>query len=265
MHGIKKFEFHLVGYKFLVEMDMFSFPKMLQFKQKQLPHPQLLRWAEWFSKFDVEVKHIKGKHNTLADFLSRKEQALTRQTLQVLPVICMFSMLQFTTLRAQNQAAGVHWRSPRRIRGDIPLEVHDLVREKRFQTEARNLLWHYQWRIFRYYGGLTLLPFGMHPQFPYIHSFKYSAIAPYPEDMKWFYWYACHCYTIGIQFKLMWYVGPARRRSTRAQAQVPGEPSEFQRTYSSEVWKILLTDILEDEDEYREFQRIICEKNGVVP
>ncbi|PKI64613.1 uncharacterized protein LOC116201072 isoform X2 [Punica granatum] len=78
INGIKKFEFHLMGYKFLVEMDMSSFPKMLQFKQKQLPHPQLLRWVEWFSKFDFEVKHIKGKHNTLADFLSRKEQALTR-------------------------------------------------------------------------------------------------------------------------------------------------------------------------------------------
>ncbi|PKI49695.1 hypothetical protein CRG98_029940 [Punica granatum] len=32
MNGIKKFEFHLVGYKFLVEMDMSSFPKMLPFK-----------------------------------------------------------------------------------------------------------------------------------------------------------------------------------------------------------------------------------------
>ncbi|PKI71203.1 hypothetical protein CRG98_008378 [Punica granatum] len=98
MNGIKKFEFYLVGYKFLVEMDMSSFPKMLKFKQKQLSHPQLLRWAEWFSKFDFEVEHINEKHNTLVDFLSRNKQALTRQTLQVLPIICMFSRLQFTTL-----------------------------------------------------------------------------------------------------------------------------------------------------------------------
>ncbi|PKI56587.1 hypothetical protein CRG98_023031 [Punica granatum] len=98
INGIKKFEFHLVGYKFMAEMDISSFPKMLQFKQKQLPHPQLLR-----------------------------------------------------------------------------------------------------------------------------------------------------------------------RRSTRAQAQAQGEPSEFQRTYYSEVWQTLLTDILDNDNVYREFQRIICEKNGVVP
>ena len=41
-HGIEKFQFHLLGHNFLVEMDMSSFPKML-------PHPQLLRWANWFS------------------------------------------------------------------------------------------------------------------------------------------------------------------------------------------------------------------------
>ena len=36
-HGIEKFEFHLVGQHFLIEMDMSSFPKMIQFKQKVLP------------------------------------------------------------------------------------------------------------------------------------------------------------------------------------------------------------------------------------
>ncbi|OWM77865.1 hypothetical protein CDL15_Pgr018434 [Punica granatum] len=68
-----------------------------------------------------------------------------------------------------------------------------------------------------------------------------------------------------VLFQQMWYVGPPRRRSTRAQARAQGEPSEFQRTYSSEVWKTLLTNILDKDNEYREFQRIICEKNGVVP
>ena len=35
-HGIEKFQFHLLGHNFLVEMDMSSFPKMLQFKRKML-------------------------------------------------------------------------------------------------------------------------------------------------------------------------------------------------------------------------------------
>ncbi|XP_040964598.1 uncharacterized protein [Gossypium hirsutum] len=45
-YGISKFQFHLTGYHFLVEMDMSSFPKMLKFKQKEVLHPQHLRWAE---------------------------------------------------------------------------------------------------------------------------------------------------------------------------------------------------------------------------
>ncbi|GKC09723.1 putative reverse transcriptase domain, viral movement protein, partial [Tanacetum coccineum] len=36
--GIEKFQFHLIGHEFQVEMDMSSFPRMLQFKRKMLPH-----------------------------------------------------------------------------------------------------------------------------------------------------------------------------------------------------------------------------------
>ena len=38
-HGIENFQFHLLGHNILVEMDISSFPKMLQFKRKMLPHP----------------------------------------------------------------------------------------------------------------------------------------------------------------------------------------------------------------------------------
>ncbi|KAF8035991.1 hypothetical protein BT93_C1879 [Corymbia citriodora subsp. variegata] len=70
-NGIKKFKFHLIGYHFLVEMDVASFPQMTKFKQKQIPHPKLLRWGEWFSKYSFEAKYIGRKKNVLADFLSR--------------------------------------------------------------------------------------------------------------------------------------------------------------------------------------------------
>ncbi|GJT26260.1 putative reverse transcriptase domain, viral movement protein [Tanacetum coccineum] len=69
--GIEKFQFHLIGHEFQVEMDMSSFPCMLQFKRKMLPHAQLLRWSNWFSQWKFTVKHIKGTENVLADFLSR--------------------------------------------------------------------------------------------------------------------------------------------------------------------------------------------------
>ncbi|GKF80438.1 putative reverse transcriptase domain, viral movement protein, partial [Tanacetum coccineum] len=46
---IEKFQFHLIGHEFQVEMDMSSFSRMLQFKRKMLPYAQLLRWSNWFS------------------------------------------------------------------------------------------------------------------------------------------------------------------------------------------------------------------------
>ncbi|GJS27311.1 putative reverse transcriptase domain, viral movement protein [Tanacetum coccineum] len=68
--GIKKFQFYLIGHDFQVEMHMSSFPRMLQFKRKMLPHAQLLRWSKWFSQWKFIVKHIKGTENIVADFLS---------------------------------------------------------------------------------------------------------------------------------------------------------------------------------------------------
>ena len=45
-NAIKKFEFHLVGHHFIIQLDMSAFPKMLEFKQKTVLHPQLRRWQE---------------------------------------------------------------------------------------------------------------------------------------------------------------------------------------------------------------------------
>ena len=77
-NGIEKFQFHLLGHNFLVKMDMSSFPKMLQFKRKMLPHPQLLRWSNWFSQWLFLVRHIKGKDNLITNYLSRKSPAIKR-------------------------------------------------------------------------------------------------------------------------------------------------------------------------------------------
>ncbi|CDP19118.1 unnamed protein product [Coffea canephora] len=87
-NGIKKFSFFLISHHFLVEMDMGSFPKMLNFKQNLVPNPQLLRWSAWFSQYSFDVKNIKGKKNIVADFFSRKkplpQQALSTQVLSCL-------------------------------------------------------------------------------------------------------------------------------------------------------------------------------------
>ena len=60
-YEIKKFEFHLINHKFLINMDNSSFPRIFDFKNKLLPDKQLLNLKTWFSKYDFIVQHIKGK------------------------------------------------------------------------------------------------------------------------------------------------------------------------------------------------------------
>ena len=62
-------------------MDMSSFPKMP-------PHPQLLKWSNWFSQRSFQVKHIKGKDNLITDYLSRKPPAIN--TTIVPPPLCVY-------------------------------------------------------------------------------------------------------------------------------------------------------------------------------
>ncbi|XP_019264775.1 PREDICTED: uncharacterized protein LOC109242371 [Nicotiana attenuata] len=70
-NGIKKFNFFLIHTEVLIEMDMKAFPKMIQINAKIIPNPQILRWAQWFSPYKFQVKHLKGKDNILTDFQSR--------------------------------------------------------------------------------------------------------------------------------------------------------------------------------------------------
>ena len=41
-YGIKKFKFHLISHKFLINMDNSSFPRIFDLKNKLLPDKQLL-------------------------------------------------------------------------------------------------------------------------------------------------------------------------------------------------------------------------------
>ncbi|KAH9801802.1 hypothetical protein KPL71_001165 [Citrus sinensis] len=42
-NGIKKFEYHLIGYHFLIRMDISAFPNIMNFKGKTVPEKMLLR------------------------------------------------------------------------------------------------------------------------------------------------------------------------------------------------------------------------------
>ena len=45
-NSIKKFEFHLIGHRFLIRLDNSAFPNILNFKQKVIPEKALLRLKE---------------------------------------------------------------------------------------------------------------------------------------------------------------------------------------------------------------------------
>ena len=53
-----------------------------------LPHPQLLRWSNWFSQWTFQEKHIKGKNNMITDYLSRKPPGIN--TTIVPPPLCVY-------------------------------------------------------------------------------------------------------------------------------------------------------------------------------
>ncbi|KAK9010520.1 hypothetical protein V6N11_043404 [Hibiscus sabdariffa] len=126
--AISKFEFHLIGHHFLVEMDMSSFPQMLKFKQKTVPHPQLLRWAEWFSKFSFDCKHIKGKTNVLADLLTRPKIMMYRAS----------SSKETVPEKKQKKNPETAFNIPPNLNPEFPHEVYRLVLENKFHSKARD-------------------------------------------------------------------------------------------------------------------------------
>ena len=69
--AMKKFEFHLIGYHFLVETDFSGFQGMLTFKNKRVLNAQLVHLAMWFNQYSFDVNYIKGKQNLIPDLLSR--------------------------------------------------------------------------------------------------------------------------------------------------------------------------------------------------
>ena len=81
-------------------MDISSFPRIFDFKNKLLSDKQLLNLKTWFSKYDFTIQHIKGKQNLIPDFLTRP--AINKPSLissiHTIPVIAMNRQLSFKAL-----------------------------------------------------------------------------------------------------------------------------------------------------------------------
>ncbi|CAH8278553.1 unnamed protein product [Arabidopsis lyrata] len=186
--AIERFEFHLIGHKFRIEMDMSSFPKMLQFKQKMVPHQQLLRWSEWFSKYDFESVYLKGTKNTLADMLSRKP--VKQETPDEIHMMASSSETK---------------KSYYDFEADVPEDVHQLISRNKLHELLRTKIFSYQSTILTNYGVNChhIAPMGIHPDYPFAHLYRIEN-SNMPEEVLCFLWYLCAVYTVGIAFDIQW-------------------------------------------------------------
>ena len=72
-YGVHKFEQYLIGNKFELRTDHKPLIQIFgEHKQMPATHAnRIQRWALYLSGFNYTIKHIQGKHNLLADYLSR--------------------------------------------------------------------------------------------------------------------------------------------------------------------------------------------------
>ena len=112
-YDIKKFEFHLINHKFLINMDNSYFPQIFDFKNKLLPDKQLLSLKNWFAKYDFTVQHIKGNQNLIPDFLTRPviNKPSLISSIQTIPVIAMNRQLPFKALNQRNFPMNISFQS----------------------------------------------------------------------------------------------------------------------------------------------------------
>ena len=185
-YGIQKFEFHLVAYHFTVIIDCSSFPKMLQFKRKMLPHPQLLRLAEWFSKYTFTVEHIKGTKNLIPDMLTRAPKS---QTL-LLPSILMASSSNPSPPEQDFPA------------DDLPPLAQDMVLNHTLNLQAKDKLFSLQDHLLLHYDmtSLCFQSLDIHPNYPFIHVFTFKPSGLFPKELYFFLWYLCHLYHVAVEF-----------------------------------------------------------------
>ncbi|KAH1030761.1 hypothetical protein J1N35_042935 [Gossypium stocksii] len=113
----------------------------------------LLRWAEWFSKYLFDVKHIKT--NVLADLLTwRTKEVMASRTFHPKPIM-IYRPVASSSSKNSVQAFLI----PPNLNPEFPLEVMRLVGEKTFHQKTRDMMFEYQLQVFRNFGGLVFKPF----------------------------------------------------------------------------------------------------------
>jgi hypothetical protein len=125
-----------------------------------LPHPQLLRLAEWFFKYTFTVEHIKGTKNLIPYMLTRPPKS---QTL-LLPLILMASSSNPPPLEQDFPA------------NDLPSLAKEMVLNHTIDLQARDKLFSLQDYLLLNYdmSSLYFESLGIHPKYPFIHLFTFK-------------------------------------------------------------------------------------------
>lgn len=194
-NGIRKFDFFLRPYQFEIQMDNSAFPKVLEYKNKMIPQPQILRLKDWFSQYQVTVKHIPGKENILADFLTR-EGAPT-------PQVCLFtptSTYPLLYMMHPKKNASVH---PITISAASPLISPTgsiLVSHDQIKQYAHSHLLYYLHKhcLTKSYSDQQL-EIMFHYGHPYCHIIHLTTITP-EYHFIWYIWCLAHMYRIAFAF-----------------------------------------------------------------
>ena len=72
LHALETWKHYLLGTPFILRMDHQSLKYFMT--QTKLSDKQM-RWANFLSQFNFHIAHIAGKHNQVADALSRRPRA----------------------------------------------------------------------------------------------------------------------------------------------------------------------------------------------
>nr|QJS95220.1 polyprotein [Petunia vein clearing virus] len=293
-NGIKKFNFFLIHTNFLVEMDMRAFPKMIRLNPKIVPNSQLLRWAQWFSPYQFEVKHLKGKDNILADFLSRPHEF--SQRLKNSPKVLMFQRkTRSNSTKSKgdsSQSTGSSYKLSHNL-PENPPEAFDLDYpwDTSVFLERRTF---YELQVFKKYGGSILRPFGVDPEYPFAHIFIPNP-TDFSEDLLWMFWYLLNHFHILMEFRcskfskfdqvnpwmmkfLLWFnnhnywtslfkcmKGIKKYVVIWFYRPVNYYQGKLCALPHSSIVKWNHVSVLNDEDEYSELQRFIFQENKCIP